>query len=810
MVCLVRPYGLIAHYLIALSLVLVFGSAASAQTPGSVDGTVVDITGAAVAGARVEVTVAGRTRSVVTDAAGRYRFDDLPPGSYRIVATHPGLTPSSADAIVAGAAASLDLTLGDVVASESVSVAGKAPVATLDTPTASASRLGLTARETPASVSVMTFTESQARGLATTTEALTRVPGVSAANLPATFATAMRGFTGAAISTLFDGTRSTTSTIVMRNFDSWNFDRIEVLKGPASVLYGEGALAGAVNFVAKRPDFQRRSGEALVSLGSLGSARAAFGATGPVGNGERAAYRADAVVSRSGGYIDDTGSSALNVSGAIDIRLSPAATLSLSADHFRDDYNTAYWGTPLIPAALARQASDLIRDSRGYVLDKSMRDLNFEVTDAVTRSYGTWLRGRLDWRLSSIWRLTNEVYGYDAPRDWRDADTFGFDPGRGLVTRGSTSISHAHRFYGNRLTLASDRRIGGRRNRLSVGVEATRNTFFMPRRFGTTTAVDPFSPVRGTFPTETADNFPGAGNFVDFDTTLTVLSTFVEDAYTLAPRVTVVGGGRVDRFGVDRRVSDRNVGVETGFGRVFRPASGRLGIVVDLVAETQLFAQVTSAVAPVSTIPTISQTNAGFDLTTGRSWEAGLKSSLNHGWFKLTMAAFNVAQDKILTRDPNNANLTIQGGRQSSTGVEITVSANPTAALRLDANASIMTAQFDQLIEAGGIDRSGNVPTNVPERSAGVWATYRFTAWPLTIGAGVRGQGRSFANNANTVRVAGYRLLDAQAGWRVGPGEITVRGKNLGNRFYVDWAPTANQVLIGTRRVVEASYQFRF
>ena len=102
------------------------------------------------------------------------------------------------------------------------------------------------------------------------------------------------------------------------------------------------------------------------------------------------------------------------------------------------------------------------------------------------------------------------------------------------------------------------------------------------------------------------------------------------------------------------------------------------------------------------------------------------------------------------------------------------------------------------------------MPTNVPERTAGVWATYRFTAWPLTVGAGVRGQGRSFANNANTIRVGGYALLDAQASWRLGPGEVTVRGKNLTNRFYVDWGLTANQVLIGMPRVVEASYQFRF
>jgi iron complex outermembrane recepter protein len=698
------------------------------------------------------------------------------------------------------------------VASETVSVAGTAAgtAATLDTPSAAASRLGLTARETPATVNVMTFTEAQERGLGTTTEALTRVPGVSAANLPATFATSIRGFTAAAISTLYDGTRSTTSSMVMRNFDSWNFDRIEVLKGPASVLYGEGALAGAVNFVTKRPDFTRRRNEALVSFGSLRNGRAAFGTTGPFGNGDRAAYRADVVFSGSGGYIVDNDTRAVNISGAVDVKLTPTAMLSLSADHFRDDYSTGYWGTPLVSPSIARDRTDVISDSRGLVLDKNMREINYEATDAVLQSHSTWVRARLDWRLSSEWRLVNETYGYDALRDWRTFDTLGFDASRNLVTRTPSSITHDHQFYGNRLTLASDRRLGSRRNRLSVGVEANRNEFFMPRRFGTAMTIDPFSPVRGTFPAETSANFSGAGNFIDANTTLNLASVFAEDAFSVLPGVTLVAGGRYDRFGIERRNQDHHTGLTDVYDHTFEPLSGRVGVVVDVARATQLFAQYTSAVAPVSTVPIISRTNAGFDLTTGRSWEWGVKSTLAGGRVELTAAAFQVRQNDILTRDPDNTNITIQGGRQSSTGGEISVSATLLPTLRIDASASLLKAQFDELIETGGLDRSGNVPANVPERTAGFWATYRFSQWPLTLSAGVRRQGRYFANNANTVRVSSYTIVDAQASWRVGPGDVTLRGKNLTNTFYVDWAPTANQMLIGMPRVVEAAYQFQF
>lgn len=795
---------------LALLAVLLLSTVLAAQGPGVVDGTVRDSTGAAVVGALVEVSVAGQTRAVATDGAGHYRFEGVPAGRYRLTASYSGMAQASADAVVADAGVTQDLTFGSVVVSESVSVTGVAAGATLDKPAAAASRLGLTPRETPATINVITFAESQERGLVTTTEALTRVPGISASNVPSTFATSMRGFTLTAISTLFDGTRNTTSTMVMRAFDSWNFERIEVLKGPASVLYGEGALAGAINFVSKRPDFSRRHSEALMSFGTLGSGRGAVGTTGPIGSGRRAAYRADVVVNRNGGFIDDTPMHAADASASLDVKVTDAATLSLSVDHFLDNYTSAYWGTPLIGASIARDASDVVTDSRGFVLDRAMRTVNFEATDSVTRSNNTWVRARYDWRLGAGWRLVNETYGYRALREWEDYDTYGFDAARGLVTRASSAITHHHSFFGNRLVLASDARIAGRRNRFSVGLEANKNHFLMPRRFGTATSVDPFNPVRGEFPALTQANFPGAGNFVDFTTDITLMSVFAEEAFSVAPRLTLVGGLRYDRFGLDRTINDANAGSVTGFNRVFEPKSGRGGVVVDLAPATQLFAQVTSAVAPVSTVPIISLTNSRFELTTGRSQEAGIKSTLGGGRVDLTASVFRITQDNILTRDPNNANITVQGGSVSSTGVELAVSASPTPALRLDANVSLLKVQFDTLVEAGGLNRAGNVPTNVPERSAGVWATYRFSSMPLSLSAGVRGQGQYFGNNANTLRLKAYTLVDAQGAWRVGPGQVIVRGKNLTNEFFAEWALSANQVMVGAPRTFDASYQFRF
>jgi iron complex outermembrane receptor protein len=519
---------------------------------GAIHGSVADATGARLDGVRLEVRLAtGEVRTATSGTDGAYRFDGMSPGRYAVRAERDGFVARQVVVDLGDSAVTLDIVLDTLALTESLTVVGAPAAPMLDAPANTSSRLGLTVRETPATIDVVTFAQAQARGLRSTVEAVATVPSVAVAALPSSPGiTAIRGFTGAAISQLFDGTRITTSTMITRNYDTWSFDRIEILKGPASVLYGEGALAGAINFVPNRPSFSARSTEALISYGTMNTPRLAAGTTGPVG--DRAAYRADMAWMQSDGFVDDSGSGTFAANGALDVRLSSRATLGLAVDHFRDDYTTGYWGTPLVPADVAERPTDIVTDSRGYVLDEALRNVNYNVTDAVVDAYSTWARARLDVALNASWRLQNDAYFYDALRQYRNSEVHTFAPAPDRVTRSTVSITHDHRFYGNRVALASDTRLGGRRNRFLAGLELNRNDFFTPRRFGSTSAVDLRGPARGTFPADTEDAFPGAGNRVDFDSDISLLSLFAEDALTVVPRLTLVGGVRVDRMAVER------------------------------------------------------------------------------------------------------------------------------------------------------------------------------------------------------------------------------------------------------------------
>jgi iron complex outermembrane recepter protein len=123
-----------------------------------------------------------------------------------------------------------------------------------------AGRLGLTNRETPAIVEVLTQDELQFQGVRNAIEAMNTAPGVASGTLPGSMGSvSMRGF-HRAVNYLYDGVRMPNSDVGVRNWDAWAFERIEVIKGPASVTSGEGALAGAINFVPRRPVFGKTSG----------------------------------------------------------------------------------------------------------------------------------------------------------------------------------------------------------------------------------------------------------------------------------------------------------------------------------------------------------------------------------------------------------------------------------------------------------------------------------------------------------------------------------------------------------------------
>lgn len=683
-----------------------------------------------------------------------------------------------------------------------------------------ASRLGLTARETPATVQTLTQDDLQWRGLRTAREAFADIPGVISGNVPGNpAAVMMRGFSGNVISILQDGVRVSTSTVVQRDTNTWHFERIEVLKGPASVLFGEGALGGVINKVTRKPSFTGQAFDAQLSLGSFNTRTAAAGGNLPLS--DTVAVRLDASQLQSDSLydVDRNQTRSRGLTGSVLVKPSRDLSVLLALDHYADRYDSTYQGVPLVQASVAREPSDILQSPNGLVIDKALRHMNYNPEGAYSSARETTLRSRIDWALDGGWSWGTDLTTYTANRDFvlSDTQTFaapsaGFP--NGSFVRTVQRFYHDHQFWNARTALAHQGRLGGLRNRLSVGAEYNHTDFASLRQSAPSSAVaavDPYAPAVGPFPTEASAY--SAGN-VNFDSALTTQSLFVEDALNLSPQWLWVAGLRHDDIRLERSVTNFNVTpntVQSARPR-YHPLSWRLGTTYDLDADTTLYAQLTSAAVPVSSMLLQSITNTGFKLTTGRSWELGFKLwALDHR-VSVTGAAYRITQRDILTRDPANPSQTVQGGRQSAQGVEFSAAARVSPALSVGASFGQVKARYDELVEAGGVVRTGNQPLNTPSTTANLNAAYAVPGTALTLSGFVRHVSGFYTDTANTLHLNGRTTLDAALAWKVATSTtLTLRGRNLTDAFYGEYSgyPTTN-VYLGAPRSVEVSLLSHF
>ena len=678
------------------------------------------------------------------------------------------------------------------------------------------SALGLTARETPAVVDVMTEKKIEDLGARTTEEALNRAPGVSSSNnATSPGALSLRGFTGAgrAVLLLYDGVRPAEEAFFTRVLDSFLFERIEVLQGPASVNYGEGALAGVINLVPKQARLGGQELAAQAGFGSFGTFKAAADAN--LALHDKLAVRPIVSYMHSEGYIQDAKSSFLAFS--LPVKWAPTSRLTIDAafDYLRDDYSSAYFGTPLVPLEAATRPSGLVKSPDGRVLDRDLRTVNYNVPDGVVESNTYWARTGVTFRFNDSWSLNNAAHAYWSDRRFANAEYFGFNPAMAVVDRSTGIVTHDFSYWTDRLTLNGDFQLGSLRNRVAVGGSYGDVSFFTKRRFGSTTSVDARNPTRGQFPE--GDDPTLFGRRENRDNTVRTAGMFAEDALNLTERWLVTGGLRYEHNDVERVSTNLNTMPETStpVDRSFNHLTWRLGTVYDVLPQTQLFAQYSTAASPPSSLLTLTPTSVPFDMTTGRAVEAGVKSTHFENRIAFGLSGFYIQQDKIVTRNPDDPMMSIQGGKRSSRGAELTLGAVLLRRLRLDANYAQFDARFDQLTDPMGNSLKGNTPSLVPERILNAFLFFDAPVLPVTASFGVHHAGRYFTDDANTIEVRGYTTLEAALRYRLTVGrsvtDITLRGRNLNNAFYASYTDISpDQLTIAAPRGVDLLVTARY
>ncbi len=649
-------------------------------------------------------------------------------------------------------------------------------------------RLGLSILDTPASVEIIDKESIEIKGDFSGLAAVTRATGFASSASPGNggTATSVRGFSGhSSVVYAYDGTRLYIGAgTVSFPADTWTVERVEVLRGPGSVINGVGAIGATVNYVPKKPTLDSIGNEIDLTLGSNNLQRLAFGSGG--GLTDTVGYRFDIVNHNTDGYGDRADEQRTAVSGSLLFQPNEDFSAVFSID-YADTDSAPYWGTPLVD---------------GSVPDEIRRN-NYNVKDGLVEYQDTWPRLHIEWQISDNLRLRNDTYYMEVDRHWRNVESYDFNADTGQVDRSFyLEILHEQEQLGNRSDLLFDFAIGGMDNRLSIGAE------FNQIDFGHTNN----SPYDGMTPVNLLNPAPGywADGVVDettrdFDTDTFQYALFIDDVLTINNQWSLVAGIRYDEIDYERVDLARSNGQTAGtIDLDLDGISWRLGTVYKFTENSTLYAQFSTAVDSIQSI--LSATNPSLELAEGEQIEVGIKQQLLEGRLQYTLALYDITKSDLLSEEFGE---TRQIGEQTSRGAELEVFWLPLDNFSVDLNIALTEPEYAEFISRGN-DYSGNTPRGVPEQTANLWLTWQVND-SLSVAGGARHVGERYLNDANTAELPDYTVWDTAITWSVNDAmSLRLRGKNLTDTDDYVLAPYGNQWILGDGRTGELSLNYRF
>ena len=675
----------------------------------------------------------------------------------------------------------------DSVVLEEITILGESPL-TADNETGS--RLGLTVKETPATVEVIEGDTIRERLDSSVMEAVTRSAGFTFDSHHANGGLKMsaRGFFGQeTVTKLFDGANNYNAyNTVTFPFDTWGVERIEVLKGPASVLYGEGGIGGAINVIPKRPQ-QEQSGDLRISTGGDDTRFIGVGLTG--GLTDNLAYRLDYSNRQSDNWVERADSKTEMISASLAVQVTEDFSLAARYDYGYQE-PMRYSGTPLVDGAFPTE-----------LLKK-----NFDVSDGVIRHKEGAARIKADWNISERLFLQSELFRLDSDRLWRTLDWYRYDPTAGTVRRDSPLvIAHDIEHNGFRSNLVFDAGDGGRKLKTSLGFEINDVTFIRPTNFGGGNpngvdwdndydVVDPFNFNPGLF-----SDITSAVTRTETISDVAQAAVFAEGQVGVTDSLTLVLGLRHEN--VDGDYTD--ISNPPTFGQDLDALTGRAGLVFDLNDATVLYGSyATGATHPTGGFVRVNRANRQADFIESEQIEVGIKQSLLDNRLHWTLALFDIVKNNLVIDSPGpmDPDRQIVIPEKNSQGVELSLAFALTNALKVTANGTLV--DVDRTVTAGG------TATEAPEE------TYNLGfAWVpldrLQLLADARYVGERFHP---VTPMPSYTVVDTSARWHFNQDlSMVLRIDNVFDELYATTAYYWNDTwLVGKPRTYSLSLDYHF
>jgi iron complex outermembrane receptor protein len=634
-------------------------------------------------------------------------------------------------------------------------------------------------RDVPQAIQVIPRQVLQDQQVRRLNEALKNAPGVIADNSERS---AFEGFTIRGFSNrniLRNGLRDDTN--ITTNVNTENIEQIEVLRGPASVLFGQGGAGGTISIITKKPQsIPSYSFEG--TIGSFDTYGGAIDFTGPLNNDKTVLYRLNASVFTTDTFVDFFERDRYLIAPSLTWLIGDNTQLTLEAEYSDQ-----------------KQPNDRGLPARGTVLPNRNGQLPIsrfigEPFDEIDKNNRQSLRVgyNFEHRFSENWQFRNNFNFSYLSVEQNSLFPSALLEDERTLERGVYIAKFAQQTYNLDTNVVGNFKSGSLDHKLLFGIDLSRDISY-DEGLDSLRELDPidiFNPIyRRDSLGAITDQFP------DTPTISEGLGIYLQDQISFSDNFKLVLGGRFD---IVTQELENAQGETTDFQQdeAFSP---RVGIVYQPSQAVSLYANYSRSFQQVT------GTNFDrrlFEPERGTQYEVGMKVDWTNN-LSSTLALYQITRSNVLTtdlRDPSG-NTSIQTGEQRSRGIELDITGEILPGWRIIGG----YAYTDARVTEDNDIPEGNRINNVPEHAFSLWSTYELQQGNLQglgFGLGLFYVGERQGDLGNNFSVPSYVRTDAALFYRRNNFRAALNVQNLFDNEYFETAESDLRVYAGTPRTL--------
>ncbi|NJM98364.1 MAG: TonB-dependent siderophore receptor [Phormidesmis sp. RL_2_1] len=562
-------------------------------------------------------------------------------------------------------------------------------------------------------------------------------------------------------------------------------ERVEILKGPASVLYGQVEPGGVVNYVTKRPldvpfyNFQLRAG-------SFGLIEPAIDIAGPLTEDRRLTYRLNASYQDSDSFRDFVDSQTISIAPVISYDFSDQTNLTFEYE-YREQNQTYDDGLPIDPIVFELPRGRFLGEPDDF-FDTSVNRFNLT----------------LDHRFNDNIRLRSGFAAELFDSSERTFRLFEFDPESNEISRFISDGGFSNNNLSWQTDLISEFNTGSIEHQLLAGFEWVQTEtidnsdgFFSGDNPLTISVIDP----------QYGTPRPDLNTTFSANDRINTLGFYLQDQITLLPNLKLLLGGRYDFATNESEFEELFEGEFFAESSEFSSEafSPRLGLVYQPIEPISLYGSFSRSFIP-NNVTTVDGNI--IEPERGTQYEVGVRGEFDN--LSVNLAAYNITKTNLTRTDPDNIDFSIPIGEVRSRGIELDVAGEPIQGWNIIGSLFFNDAAISEGDENNPED---DILINAPGSGASLWTTYEIQSGDLQglgFGAGLFYVGDREAQIPNDFVLPSYVRGDASIFYKRDDWQFQVNFQNLFDTNYFESAQNTSLIFPGTPFTVVGRVSFQF